>query len=224
MKIRAGKIWLIAIVFVASLIIVFLFVSTGYIPFIGKLISDYKLSRYCNERISTHHCLPYNGYDAYTDNGNRVAYYPNSNLISDSAYSNRINKECNKKYVDYLASIEAATVKYPKDIFVSTRINASNSEKTYSMIYILDVLENVELSVETSKERVCEIAGNIVGQLDINCTSIQMRYYNRTGYFELVYRSKTEIGDFSKLHEYVKQIIKDKGASNYQEYIGEKEN
>ena len=215
----------ILIIFIVVSILLFLYIGVGYIPLVGKVIADYKLSKYCNERISTHLGFPYTGYGGYTGSGNRVTYDLNSNLISDSAYSNRINKECNKKYVDYLAGIEATTtVKYPKDIFVSTRINASDSEKTYSKIYILDVLENVELSVEVSKERVCEIAGNIVGQLDINCTSIQMRYYNRTGYFELVYNSKTEIDDFSKLHEYVKQIIKDKGASNYQEYIGEKEN
>lgn len=221
MKKRIGRILIIAI---AISIVLFLYTGAGYIPLIGKLIADYKLSKYCNERISTHIGFPYTGYGGYTDSGNSVIYDLNRNLISDSAYSNQINKKCNIKYVAYITNIKEGTVKYPEDIFVSTRINASNSEKTYSMIYILDVLENVELSVDASKERVCELAEGIVKQLDINCTSIQMRYYNRTGYFELVYKSKTEIGDFSKLHEYVKQIIKDNGASNYQEYIGEKEN
>ena len=194
-----------------------LFLSMGYIPIIGKYIADYKLSKYCNEKIDSHPCFIYEGYAAKDSDGKELKYYPNKNTIFDSIYATELDKHYNAQYLAYVESLEETKVEYPESIDTYTEISASDYDRTYT-ICDFTVYEDNELSEEESKEHMIAILKGIIENVDMNCTYIRMSYGNRNGQFVIKHKLKNDESYYDKLMKSIKQYTVEEWSVNYKHW------
>ena len=202
------KICWVAIIIVILILVVscLMYVLLGYFPVVGKCLANSRLSNYYGETIKAKYDVLDNVYTAYSTDGNRLQYDLSTNTIFDKAHNEMIVSQVSEKYLSFIAESSSTTVEWPNTISVWTEIDSANTSKTYSKIYVMVIYEDVSITETESKTRICELAQTLVEYIDINVTSIQMMYANKSGLFELRCNFGKDTVMFDRLTEYVEKF------------------
>ena len=90
--------------------------------------------------------------------------------------------------------------------------------KTYPKVYIFNIREKVNISVDNSKKKAVEIVKELVEHININCTALQVNYKNKTGFFSLICDFGKKTVDYDKLEKYIKQCSEKDWSQDYREW------
>ena len=161
--------------------VVWLCASLGYCPVIGRLIAESKLSSYAGHQVEARFdwynvCAYYDVTSYY-----RLCYYLKDDTIYSLLESNTISGDAMENYSAFLKQNDFEGVEFPEDIVVQSKLDGSDTTKSYSKVTVNSVRESVPLDRQASKERMCELAERILSSLDVNCTSIYFYYSNQGG-------------------------------------------
>lgn len=211
--------WIATIVVVLMLVVFCsMYVLLGYFPVVGKCLADSRLSNYYGETIKAKYDFLDNVYTAYSTDGNRLQYDLSTNTIFDKAHNDMIASQVSEKYLSFIAESSSTAVEWPSTISVWTEIDSANTSKTYSKIYVMAIYEDVSITETESKTRICELAQTLIEYIDINVTSIQMMYANKSGLFELRCDFGQDSVMFYRLSEYVEQFDEEDLPLDYIEW------
>lgn len=210
--------WISGAVIVGLLIVCIIAGSCiGYIPVIGKYIADSKLSRYAGEPMHTNYDFYRNKY-VVSDYGKLFQYELDTNTIFDESHNRNIEGQVKLKYHSFVKESSIDTIEYPSSISVSSKVDADDSSKVYVKIYCMTIFDDVEMSIEDSKKRICELTEQLVEYVGMNCTSLQIVYANKSGMFELVCDFGKNPIKYDELPKYIEQFEEDKLPLEYLEW------
>lgn len=199
--------WVATIIVILILVVsCLMYVLLGYFPVVGKCLADSKLSNYCGETIKAKYDFLDNVYTAYSTGGNLLQYDLSTNTIFDEAHNDMIASQVSEKYLSFVAESSAITIEYPDTVSVWTEIDSANTSKTYSKIYVMTIYEDTNITETESKTRICELAQTLVEYIDMNVTSIQMTYANKSGLYELRCDFGKDTVMFDRFAEYVEKF------------------
>lgn len=166
----------------------YLMYSIGYLPIIGNIIAEKKLSDYATiqkgsvQKVETKH----DWYNAkYQSFRGSLSYRMQNNTIFDKKVSNEVKLEAKKQY-NLIKGEFSENLSFPSGIDVWTELNADNYSLKSQRLYLLGVYNTEDISEEESKKMCATIADkfiNLMGE-DYNFTGIQIIYYDKNGGYE----------------------------------------
>lgn len=172
----------------------FLLRSIGYVPIIGNMIAEKKLSKYSSivkesvQKVETRYDL-YN--TKYQSINGKLSYRLQSNTIFDEKVSNQVNLTAKTQY-NKIKGEFSENLKFPNGIYIWTELNAKDYSKKCQRLYLLSIYNTEDISEEDSKKMCAIIADkfiNLMGE-DYNFTGIQIIYYDKNGGYESSISSK----------------------------------
>lgn len=215
---KARKHWLLCTAIILLVACIVVCISMGYFPIAGKKIAESKIRAYIQEDIHVEYQILDNVYKGTNSSGQVIQYDLKRNTIYDETNNRTVSGRVNEKYQSYIVESSCNTIEYPKSVSVWSEVDANDPSKDYTKIYIMTVFEKVSMDDEQSKNRMCEIAKQIIEHLDINCTSIQFVYANFTGIYEVSYDAgKTSI-KFDKVRSAIQEIEETDWPLEYSEW------
>lgn len=217
MNVKKKICWISAIIVGLLVVCIIVGICIGYIPVVGKYIADSKLSNYTGEKIRTNYDFYNNAYVA-SDFGKVLQYELSTNTIFYEVYNRQIEGEVNQKYRSFITESTIDTIEYPSSVSVSAKIDADDTSKAYVNIYCATVFDDTQMSVEDSKKRICELAEQLVEYVDMNCTSLQIVYANKSGMFKLNCDFGKNLIKYNELPKYIEQFEEDKLPLDYIEW------
>lgn len=176
----------VGIVFMALLISVFLF--SGYIPFVGKIIAENKIKSYLKNTSGSYEKvnMSFDSYDFINYKGGGYYYNIRNNLIIDGNKSEAYRAKSEH-------DIGKATQMFPQsitfnDYHITTYIDGSDFSKHYDHLIIYAVWNDENITAEESKDRATEIIMNVLNSEDLsqyNFTGLYVNYHDRHGYYKI---------------------------------------
>ena len=161
---------------------------TGYIPIIGNIIAEKKLSNYTTiqkgstQKIETKH----DWYNAkYQSVKGNLSYRLQRNTIYDENVSEKVSLSAETQY-NKIKGKFPQNLSFPKGITVWTEFDADNYSLKSQRLYLLGVYNTENISEEESEKMCATIADkfiNLMGE-DYNFTGIQIIYYDKNGSYE----------------------------------------
>lgn len=162
--------------------------SIGYLPIIGNIIAEKKLSDYATiqkgnvQKVET----KYDWYNAkYQSFRRSLSYRLQNNTIFDEKVSREVNLLASKQYSKIKGEF-SENLSFPSGIDVWTELNADDYSLKSQRLYLLGVYNTEDISEEES-EKMCAIIAdkfiNLMGE-DYNFTGIQIIYYDKNGGYE----------------------------------------
>ena len=213
--------WISAIIVGLLLVCMIVGKCIGYIPVVGTYIADSKLSSYTGEKIRTSYNF-YNSSYVVPDFGKVLRYELSANTIFDETYSRQVNSWVNRRYRSFITESSTDTIEYPSSVAVSAKMDADDTSKVYVKIYCMTIFDDVQMREEDSKKRICELAEQLVESVavDVNCTSLQIVYANKSGMFQLNCDFGKDSIRYDELPNYIEQFEEDKLPLDYMEWRG----
>lgn len=160
----------------------------GYLPIIGNLIAEKKLSDYATiqkgspQKIET----KYDWYNTkYKSIKGNLSYMLQRNTIYDDKVSEQVNYDVLKQY-SIVNSEFPQNLSFPSINTIWTELNADDYSIKSQRLYLLGVYNTEDISEEESKKMCAIIADkfiNLMGE-DYNFTGIQIIYYDKNGGYE----------------------------------------
>ncbi len=173
--------------------------STGYLPIIGNIIAEKKLSEYAtiqkgsSQKVETKH----DWYNAkYQSFRGSLSYRLKNNTIFDEKVSRELNLVGSKQYSKIKGEF-SENLSFPSGIYIWTELNADDYSLKSQRLYLLGVYNTEDISEEESQKMCATIADkfiNLMGE-DYNFTGIQIIYYDKNGGYE----SEISSNGFKKL-------------------------
>lgn len=190
--------------------------SIGYLPIIGNVIAEKKLSNYITiqngnvQKVAT----KYDWYNAkYRSSTGDLSYRLQNNTIFDEKVSREVNSLVSKQYSKIKGEF-SENLSFLSEIDVWTELNADDYSLKSQRLYLLGVYNTEDISEEESKKMCASIADkfiNLMGE-DYNFTGIQIIYYDKNG----AYESAISSNGFKKL-EYDEILSKTKKVNRLPE-------
>lgn len=197
-------------ILISIFVVLFYFMySIGYLPIIGNVIAEKKLSNYITiqngkvQKVKT----KYDWYNAkYQSSKGNLSYILQNNTIFDEKVSREVNLLVSKQYSKIKGEF-SENLSFPSEIEVWTELNADDYSLKSQRLYLLGVYNTEDISEEESEKICATIADkfiNLMGK-DYNFTGIQIIYYDKNG----AYESAISYNGFKKL-EYDQILSKTK--------------
>ena len=161
---------------------------TGYLPIIGNMIAEKKLSDYATiqkgnpQKIET----KYDWYNTkYQSIKGDLSYILQRNTIYDSKVSEQVISDAINQY-DIVNSEFPKNLSFPSRNTIWTEINADDYSIKSQKLYLLGVYNTEDISEEESKKMPATIADKFINLMgdDYNFTGIQIIYYDKNGGYE----------------------------------------
>ena len=219
MNVKKKICWISAIIVGVLVVCIIVGSRIGYIPVVGTYIADAKLSSYTGEKIRTSYNF-YNSSYVVPDFGKVLRYELSANTIFDETYSRQVNSWVNRRYRSFITESSTDAIEYPSIVEATARVDADDTSKVYVNIYCATVFDDTQMSVEDSKKRICELAEQLVESIDMNCTSLQIVYANKSGMFQLNCDFGKDSIRYDELPNYIEQFEEDKLPLDYMEWRG----
>ena len=221
MNVKKKICWISAIIVGVLVVCIIVGSRIGYIPVVGTYIADSKLSSYTGEKIRTSYNF-YNSSYVVPDFGKVLRYELSANTIFDETYSRQVNSWVNRRYRSFITESSTDTIEYPSSVAVSAKMDADDTSKVYVKIYCMTIFDDVQMREEDSKKRICELAEQLVESVavDVNCTSLQIVYANKSGMFQLNCDFGKDSIRYDELPNYIEQFEEDKLPLDYMEWRG----
>ncbi|MDU5107714.1 hypothetical protein [Clostridium sp.] len=189
----------------------------GYVPIIGNLIAEKKLSNYATiqkgntQKVET----KYDWYNAkYQSVKGNLSYRLQRNTIYDENVSEKVSLSAETQY-NKIKEEFPQNLSFPKGITVWTEFDADNYSIKSQRLYLLGVYNTEDISEEESKKMCATIADkfiNLMGE-DYNFTGIQIIYYDKNGGYESAISSngfkKLDYGEILSKTEKVDRLPED---------------
>ena len=194
----------------------------GYIPVLGNIIAEKKISNYANTQITNSKFDWKNSrYVSTLENGYNLSYKLQHNTIHDEQMSTEVN---NVALNDYQSIIEKlpSNLEFPESISVWTSINADDYTKKAQRLYLLGIYNTYSLSEEESLKIPANIAQNIISLMgkEYNFTGIQLIYADKNGIYEISIPANTfDAIEYEKLLENTKKYSEQKLPLDYLEWL-----
>ena len=194
----------------------------GYIPVLGNIIAEKKISNYANTQITNSKFDWKNSrYVSTLENGYNLSYKLQHNTIHDEQMSTEVN---NVALNDYQSIIEKlpSNLEFPESISVWTSINADDYTKKAQRLYLLGIYNTDSLSEEESLKIPANIAQNIIELMgkEYNFTGIQLIYADKNGIYEISIPANTfDAIEYEKLLENTKKYSEQKLPLDYLEWL-----
>jgi hypothetical protein len=188
MKTKTKKVLLIVIVtaVIMSGVSHFLF---GYIPVVGYLIANSKLTNYVGSFVSAKYSFfPYgDGYYAMLDNGTAVKYDLRQNIIFDSKLSRMYQHKADQHFDKIRDTLYTRGI-FPEKVYVGTWVDADNHEKIFHRIELLSVFNDELLDETQSFHMPAKIAQDLIQAMgsDYNFRSVHVIYGDLNGMYECI--------------------------------------
>lgn len=172
---------------------------TGYIPIIGNLIAEKKLSNYATiqkgntQKVET----KYDWYNAkYQSVKGNLSYRLQKNTIYDENVSEKVSLSAETQY-NIIKGEFPQNLSFPKGITVWTEFDADDYSIKSQRLYLLGVYNTADISEEESEKMCATIADKFINLMDedYNFTGIQIIYCDKNG----VYESSISANGFKKL-------------------------
>ena len=205
-KIRKPIIKLFILISIIA-VISYLMYLIGYLPIIGNIIAEKKLSNYSTiQKGSTQKVeTSYDWYNAKCQSvkGN-LSYRLQKNTIYDEKVSEKVSLSAETQY-NKIKGEFPQNLSFPKGITVWTELNADDYSLKSQRLYLLGVYNTEDISEEDSEKMCAAIADKFIDLMgeDYNFTGIQIIYYDKNGGYE----SAISSNGFKKL-EYDKILSK----------------
>lgn len=164
---------------------------TGYLPIIGNIIAEKKLSEYATikngspQKIQTKYDWYNCKYYDISNSAYNLSYILQNNTIHDEKVSEQVNSAAEKQY-DRVNREFPQNLSFPSRNTIWTELNADDYSIKSQRLYLLGVYNTEDISEEDSKKMPATIADkfiNIMGE-DYNFTGIQIIYYDKNGGYE----------------------------------------
>jgi len=170
------------------LILGFLSYSFGYMPIIGDLIAEQKLSEYYTVTKDKPYSIKaeYDWYNTQYKAINRdVTYSLQSNTIHDGYMTKEVNEKANRQYKKIKKEFSENLI-MPFQIDIWNNINANDYSIKSQRLYILSIYNTEDISEEDSEKMPATIADKVIKLMgeDYNFTGIQIIYYDKNGGYE----------------------------------------
>lgn len=188
-------------------ILSYLMYLIGYLPIIGNIIAEKKLSNYSTiqkgstQKVETR----YDWYNAkYQSVKGKLSYRLKKNTIYDEKVSEKVSLSAETQY-NKIKGEFPQNLSFPKGITVWTELNADDYSLKSQRLYLLSVYNTEDISEENSEKMCATIADKFIDLMgeDYNFTGIQIIYYDKNGGYE----SAISSNGFKKL-EYDKILSK----------------
>lgn len=188
-------------------ILSYLMYLIGYLPIIGNIIAEKKLSNYSTiqkgntQKVET----KYDWYNTkYQSVKGKLTYRLKKNTIFDEKFSKEVNLVASKQYSKIKGEF-SENLSFPSDIYIWTELNADDYSLKSQRLYLLSVYNTEDISEENSEKMCATIADKFIDLMgeDYNFTEIQIIYYDKNGGYE----SAISSNGFKKL-EYDKILSK----------------
>lgn len=205
-KIRKPIIKLFILISIIA-VISYLMYLIGYLPIIGNIIAEKKLSNYSTiqkgstQKVETR----YDWYNAkYQSVKGNLSYRLQKNTIYDEKVSEKVSLSAETQY-NKIKGEFPQNLSFPKGITVWTELNADDYSLKSQRLYLLGVYNTEDISEEDSEKMCAAIADKFIDLMgeDYNFTGIQIIYYDKNGGYE----SAISSNGFKKL-EYDKILSK----------------
>lgn len=205
-KIRKPIIKLFILISIIA-VISYLMYLIGYLPVIGNIIAEKKLSNYSTiqkgntQKVET----KYDWYNTkYQSVKGKLTYRLKKNTIFDEKFSKEVNLVASKQYSKIKGEF-SENLSFPSDIYIWTELNADDYSLKSQRLYLLSVYNTEDISEENSEKMCATIADKFIDLMgeDYNFTEIQIIYYDKNGGYE----SAISSNGFKKL-EYDKILSK----------------
>ncbi|WP_294187793.1 hypothetical protein [uncultured Clostridium sp.] len=179
----------------------------GYLPVIGNIIAEKKLSNYSTiqkgntQKVET----KYDWYNTkYQSVKGKLTYRLKKNTIFDEKFSKEVNLVASKQYSKIKGEF-SENLSFPSDIYIWKELNADDYSLKSQRLYLLSVYNTEDISEENSEKMCATIADKFIDLMgeDYNFTEIQIIYYDKNGGYE----SAISSNGFKKL-EYDKILSK----------------
>ena len=166
----------------------FLSYSIGYLPILGNMIAEKKLSDYSSivsekvQKIET----KYDWYNTkYQSISGNLSYRLQKDTIFDEKVAKQVNLVASEQYNRAKGEF-SENLNFPTEIYVWTELNADDYSIKSQRLYLLGIYNTEDISEEDSEKMPATIADkfiNLMGK-DYNFTGIQIIYYDKNGGYE----------------------------------------
>ena len=194
----------------------------GYIPVLGNIIAEKKISNYANTQITKSKFDWKNSrYVSTLENGYNLSYKLQHNTIHDEQMSNEVNIVALNDYQSIIEKLPS-NLEFPESISVWTSINADDYTKKAQRLYLLGIYNTDSLSEEESLKIPANIAQNIIELMgkEYNFTGIQLIYADKNGIYEISIPANTfDAIEYEKLLENTKKYSEQKLPLDYLEWL-----
>ncbi len=164
----------------------------GYIPIIGRVIANGKLSKYAGNSVNSTYSFPYgDGYSAVLENGVTVTYDLKQNTIFDSEVSNSVQIKIDDRFNEIKPTLDESLL-FPDRLWVRTWFDADDYNNVFHRLDILSVFNNQTLDVDESLQMPSKIAQEVIGALgsDYNFRVVYVIYADTNGMYECLLKLK----------------------------------
>ena len=168
----------------------------GYIPVIGYIIANSKLTNYVGSFVSAKYSFfPYgDGYYAMLNNGTAVKYDLRQNIIFDSELSNVYQQKADLRFDEVRATLYTGGV-FPEKIYVGTWVDADDHSEIFHRIDLLSVFNDELLDESESFHMPSKIAQDLIKAMgsDYNFRSVHVIYGDLNGMYECIVKFNKDI-------------------------------
>lgn len=194
MKNKRSRVVLIIFIalFIFSGILHFLF---GYIPIVGHVIANIKLSNYVGNFVSASYSFPSgDGYSAVLENGVTVKYDLKQNTIFDSEVTSLFQHSADDRFNEVRSMFQDSLV-FPDKVNMRTWIDADDYDEVFHRIDILNVFNDETLDEDESFRMPAKIAQIVMQAMGskYNFQSVHVIYADSNGMYECVVKFKRGI-------------------------------
>lgn len=172
----------VGIVCLVLLISIFLF--SGYIPFAGKIIAENKIKNYLANTSGAYEKvnMRFDFYNFSNYKGEGYSYDIRNNLIFNG---NKVEADLAKTEQDIgkVSQVFSQGIAF-NDYHITTYIDGNDFSKHYDRLVIYSVWNDENITAEESKDRATEIIMDILNSEDLkqyNFTSLNVNYHDRHG-------------------------------------------
>lgn len=165
--------------------VICLFNRIGYVPIIGNMIAEKKLSEYSSvvkesaQKVEAEYDWYNNKYQSISGN---LSYRLQEDTIYDEAVAKQMNSAAKEQY-SRIKEEFSENLKFPSGISVWTELNADDYSIKCQRLYILGIYNVESISEEESQKMPATIAQefiNLMGE-NYNFTGIQLIYFDKNG-------------------------------------------
>lgn len=188
MKIKKSYILTLCIFISVFSFFIFLLCKIGYLPIVGNIIAEKKLTQYSSTVNSTTNKVEtrydwYNiKYQSINDDKSNFSYKLQNNSIYDETINTKSNLLAQKEYTAIKGHF-SENLNFPSNITVWTELSGDDYSIKSQRLYLLGIYNLENISKEDSLKMPSTIAKefiNLMGE-DYNFTSIQLIYYDKNG-------------------------------------------
>lgn len=195
-KARKDKIILIVLTVLILLVGIFLFSGMGYIPLIGRVKAENKLSAYVQkqgyraDRLYVKYDWYNNVYVCRLDDKTLLSYRLQNNSIHDEKINKQVNEQLQQSHQDIVSQFPTNLI-FPESIFLWSTVKADNYTEKAERLYLLGVFNTADLPVSESEKMPAAIATDFIARMgdEYNITGIQLIYADRNGMYDIEIRA-----------------------------------